>query len=149
MIELTNEAIDTQRVLSQVQSGATGAVTLFLGTTREFTDGRQTAMLDYDCYPEMARTQLEQLEQEARSRWPIHHCAIVHRLGRVELGEASVAVAVSTPHRRAAFEAAQWLIDQLKLTVPIWKREAFADGTSEWVHPGVPGNVGTAENGEA
>ena len=83
----------------------------------------------------MAEAKLAELEAEARRRWPIVECAIVHRLGHLELGEASVAVAVSTPHRRDAFEAGGWLIDRLKEVVPIWKKENWADGTSQWVHP--------------
>jgi molybdopterin synthase catalytic subunit len=105
--------------------------------TREHTDGRQTESLDYECYPEMAKRKLEELEAEASGRWPLVECAIVHRLGHLEIGEASVAVAVSSPHRQAAFEAGQWLIDTLKESVPIWKRENWADGTTEWVHPGL------------
>ncbi len=99
------------------------------------TGGRRTVSLDYEAYPEMARKKMEELEAEARRRWPILECAIVHRLGRLEIGEASVAVAVSSAHRQAAFAAGQWLIDTLKEVVPIWKRENWADGTTEWVHP--------------
>ena len=80
---------------------------------------------------------MAELEAEARQRWPVVECVIVHRLGRIELGEASVAVAVSTPHRRDAFEAGQWLIDTLKVVVPVWKQEHWSDGTTEWVHPGL------------
>ena len=110
---------------------------LFLGTTRELTAGRQTVALDYEAYREMAERQLAELEAEARRRWPVIECIIVHRLGRVPPTEASVAIAVSTPHRRDAFAAGQWLIDSLKRDVPIWKREQWADGTTEWVHPGM------------
>jgi molybdopterin synthase catalytic subunit len=135
MIALTNEHIDVLAALSAVQSPAAGAVVVFLGTTRQVTNGRQTTSLDYECYPEMAERKLAELETQARSRWSIIECAIVHRLGRVEIGEASVAVAVSSAHRQAAFEAGQWLIDTLKEVVPIWKCEHWADGTTEWVHP--------------
>ena len=137
MIDITREPIDPAAVLAVVQSPAAGAVTLFLGTTREFTKGRQTASLSYECYEDMARQKLAELEQQARERWPLVECAIVHRIGTVALGEASVAIAVSTPHRAAAFEAGQWLIDTLKQVVPIWKEEQWADGTREWVHPGL------------
>jgi len=137
MISLTDQPIDSNGVLSSVASNDAGAVVLFLGTTREFTRGRQTASLDYECYPEMAEKKLAQLEAEARQRWPLTGCAIVHRLGRLELGEASIAIAVSSPHRKVAFEAGQWLIDTIKEVVPIWKQENWADGTSEWVHPGM------------
>jgi molybdopterin synthase catalytic subunit len=135
MITLTENAIDTASVLAAVQSSAAGAVVLFLGTTRGVTHGRHTAWLDYQCYPEMTRRKFEELEATARKRWPIIECMIVHRLGRVEVGEASVAVAVSSAHRQPAFEAGQWLIDTLKTVVPIWKCEHWSDGTSEWVHP--------------
>lgn len=138
MISLTNEPIDSAALLTQVTSPEAGAVVLFLGTVRKHTHGRETLALDYDCYPEMARRKLEELEQEARRRWTLVDCAIVHRLGRLELAEASVAVAVSSAHRRVAFEAGQWLIDTLKESVPIWKRENWADGSTEWVHPGIP-----------
>jgi molybdopterin synthase catalytic subunit len=136
---LTHDPIDVPALLDSVGSAQAGAVVLFLGTTREFTQGRQTASLDYECYPQMAEKKLAELEAEARRRWPIVECGIVHRLGRLELGEASVAIAVSTPHRRDAFEAGQWLIDTLKQVVPIWKKENWTDGTTEWVHPGVSG----------
>lgn len=137
VIAITELPIDSAAVLAEVSSDEAGAVVLFLGTTRQFTRGRETASLDYECYPEMARRKLAELETEARSRWPIVGCAIVHRVGHLELGEASVAVAVSTPHRRDAFEAGQWLIDTLKEVVPIWKKENWADGTADWVHPGM------------
>jgi molybdopterin synthase catalytic subunit len=85
----------------------------------------------------MAEAKMAELLEEARGRWPIVKAAIVHRLGRLELGDVSVAVAVSTPHRQQAFEAGKYLIDRLKEVVPIWKKENWADGTTEWVHPGV------------
>lgn len=137
MVDITTKPIDTDAVLRQVASDNAGAVVLFLGTTRALTDGRRTASLDYECYADMARDKLAELEIEARKRWPLEGCAIVHRVGHLELGEASVAVAVSTPHRQAAFDAGQWLIDTLKQVVPIWKRENWANGGSEWVHPGL------------
>jgi molybdopterin synthase catalytic subunit len=136
-IQLTDTPIDTQAVFSAVSTPAAGAVVLFLGTTREFTAGRQTTALDYEAYRPMAERNLSDLAEEARRRWPIEKVCIVHRLGHVPLGEASVAVAVSTPHRAAAFEAGQWLIDRLKETVPIWKKETWSDGGTEWVHPGM------------
>jgi len=137
MIEITDRAIEPAVVIERVASTKAGAVVLFLGTTREFTDGRRTESLDYECYREMAEQKLAQLESQACCRWPLVGCAIVHRIGHLELGEASVAIAVSSPHRQAAFEAGQWLIDTLKQVVPIWKKENWADGTSQWVHPGM------------
>lgn len=136
MIQLTHQPIDTTAVLADVTSARAGAVVLFVGTTREMTGGRRTESLDYECYPEMAERKLVELEAEARRQWPLVECAIVHRLGHVELGEASIAIAVSSPHRDAAFAAGKWLIDTIKQVVPIWKRENWADGATEWVHPG-------------
>jgi molybdopterin synthase catalytic subunit len=136
MIQLTDAPIDSAAILAAVNSPSAGAVVLFLGTARQWTGERETLRLDYECYPDMARQKLEELEAEARRRWPLVECALVHRVGRIELGEASVAVAVSAPHRDAAFEAGKWLIDTLKEVVPIWKQEHWADGATEWVHPG-------------
>jgi molybdopterin synthase catalytic subunit len=135
MIELTKQPIDAGALLASASRPDAGAVVLFLGTTRELTNGRRTAALDYEAYDEMAERKLAELEAEARRRWPLAECAIVHRLGRVPLAEASVAIAVSTPHRADAFAAGQWLIDSIKRDVPIWKQEHWTDGTSEWVHP--------------
>jgi molybdopterin synthase catalytic subunit len=135
MIELTSQAINTASILDRVQTAAAGAVVLFLGTTRDMTGGRRTESLDYECYPEMAERKLAELEAEARSRWPITECCVVHRLGHLLPGEVSVAVAVSTPHRSDAFAAGHWLIDTIKTEVPIWKRENWADGATDWVHP--------------
>ncbi len=137
MIQLNHDPIDSSEVLESVQSPEAGAVVLFLGTTREFTAGRQTESLDYESYGEMALGKLEELEQQARQRWSLTEVTIVHRLGHLGIGEASVAIAVSAPHRKDAFTAGQWLIDTLKEIVPIWKKENWADGTSEWVHPGM------------
>jgi molybdopterin synthase catalytic subunit len=135
MTELTDKKIDTAALLDRVQSPAAGAVVLFLGTTREITAGRGTESLDYEAYPEMAARKLAELESEARRRWPVIECCVVHRLGHLLPGEASVAVAVSTAHRDDAFNAGRWLIDTIKQEVPIWKRENWTDGTTDWVHP--------------
>jgi len=136
MIQLTHEPIDFAALTESVRSNQAGAVVLFLGTVREMTGERRTVALDYDGYGPMAEAKLAELETEARSRWPILHAALVHRLGHLELGDVSVAVAVSTPHRHQAFEAGRFLIDRLKEVVPIWKKENWADGRTEWVHPG-------------
>lgn len=119
-----------------VRSSQAGGVVIFLGTVREMTAGRQTIALDYEAFSEMAEAKLAELEAEAREKWPIVEAALVHRLGHLELGDVSVAVAVSTPHRGDAFEAARFLIDRLKEVVPIWKKENWSDGTTEWIHPG-------------
>jgi molybdopterin synthase catalytic subunit len=140
MIHLTDQPIDTAALVDRARHPAAGAIVLFLGTTRKLTDGRQTVALSYEAYHEMAERRLAELENEARRRWPVIECIIEHRLGTVPPTESSVAVVVSTPHRADAFAAGQWLIDSLKADVPIWKREQWADGTSEWVHPGVSPN---------
>lgn len=137
MIELTSLPIDPAAVVDRARHPQAGAVVLFLGTTRELTGDRQTIALDYEAYPALAERRMAELEAEARRRWPVIECIMTHRLGRVPPTEASVAIAVSTPHRADAFAAGQWLIDSLKQDVPIWKREQWADGTSEWVHPGL------------
>jgi molybdopterin synthase catalytic subunit len=137
-IQLTDAAIDCSAVLESARTPQAGAVVLFLGTVREFTAGRQTTHLHYDAYRPMAETQLQALVEEAAARWPILKATIVHRLGRLDLGEVSVAVAVSSPHRPDAFEAGRYLIDRLKEVVPIWKQEHWRDGGVEWVHPDSP-----------
>jgi molybdopterin synthase catalytic subunit len=139
MIEITERPIDHAALTEQVRSHQAGAVCTFLGTVREMTGNRQTVALEYEAYPEMALKKLAELEAQARARWPILEAAIVHRVGRLDLGEISVVVAVSCPHRGDAFDACRWLIDTLKEVVPIWKRERWADGTEEWVHPGLGG----------
>ena len=138
MIELTHDPIDTAVLLDRARHPEAGAIVLFLGTTRELTAGKRTVALSYETYHEMAERRLAELEAAARRRWPVLECFITHRLGGVPATEASVAIVVSTPHRADAFAAGQWLIDELKKDVPIWKREQWADGTAEWVHPGLP-----------
>jgi molybdopterin synthase catalytic subunit len=137
MVEITTDPIDQASIVDRVRSHQAGAVCSFLGTVRELTGDRRTSLLEYEAYPEMALAKLAKLENEARERWPILESALVHRVGRLDLGEISVIVAVSCPHRGDSFEACRWLIDRLKEEVPIWKREVWADGTEEWVHPGM------------
>ncbi len=137
MIAITTDPIDPAALTEHVRSPLAGAVCLFLGTVRELTGAKRTAALEYEAYPEMARRKLGELVDEARGRWPLVEAAIVHRVGPLALGEIAVAVAVSSPHRAEAFEACQWLMDTIKQVVPIWKRERWADGTEEWVHPGL------------
>ena len=137
MVLLTPNPIDHAALTEQVRSHRAGAVVTFLGTVREFTEGRQTASLDYEAYSEMAEQTMRQVEQEARERWPITECVVVHRTGRLELGDVSVAIAVSCPHRAEAFETCRYLIDRIKELAPIWKRENWAGGQSTWVHPGM------------
>lgn len=135
MISITNDPIDYQELTESVRSTQSGAVVLFLGTVREMTDGRRTRSLEYEAYPQMAEAKLAELEAMARLKWPIDRVGIIHRVGCLELGEITVAIAVSCPHRKQAFEAGQFLIDELKVSVPIWKQETWHDGSTEWIHP--------------
>lgn len=135
MVRLTHEVIDYQSLVERVRRNDCGGVVAFLGTVRDLTDARVTVALDYEAYPAMAEKKMTQIEEETRSRWPVGEIALEHRLGRLEVGEVSVAVAVSCPHRHQAFEACRFAIDRLKELVPIWKKENWADGSTEWVHP--------------
>ena len=136
MISIVHDPIDSDEVIQSVGSNHAGAVLLFLGTTRQFTGEKETTALDYDCYEEMAIKQMTLIADQAKEKWSLEAVAITHRVGHLELGEASVAIAVSSAHREAAFEAGKWLIDTLKEVVPIWKKENWSDGTTEWVHHG-------------
>jgi molybdopterin synthase catalytic subunit len=137
LIRLTREPIDYAVLTESVRRPGCGGVVLFLGTVRDLTGARVTEALEYEAYPGMAERKLEEIEREARGRWPVGEIAVVHRLGRLAVGEVSVAVAVSCPHRAEAFEACRYTIDRLKQIVPIWKKENRPDGSSEWVHPDV------------
>jgi molybdopterin synthase catalytic subunit len=135
MLYLTREPIDYQALTESVRSPHCGAVALFLGTVRDLTGDQVTVFLDYDAYPPMAERKLAEIEAEVRQRWPIEKIAMVHRLGRLGVGEISVAVAVGCPHRTDAFAACRYAIDTLKELVPIWKKENAPDGSADWVHP--------------
>ncbi|MBY0229747.1 MAG: molybdenum cofactor biosynthesis protein MoaE [Gemmataceae bacterium] len=136
MARLTQDPIDYARLAESVRSASCGGVVLFLGTVRDLTGDSRTASLDYEAYPGMAEAKLDEVEAELRQRWPMAGgVAIVHRLGRLEVGDVAVAVAVACPHRAEAFDACRWAIDRLKQAVPIWKRDNRPDGSSEWSHP--------------
>ncbi len=136
MIRLTRERIDYHRLTEQVRGAHCGAVVTFLGTVRDLTGDRVTVALEYDAYPAMATRIMQEIEDDVRRHWPVGEIAMEHRLGRLEVGEISVAVAVSSPHRGDAFEACRYAMDRLKELVPIWKQEHGPDGLTEWVHPG-------------
>ena len=138
MIALTREPIDSAAVLAAMSDPQCGAVVLFLGTVRESTGPHRTAFLEYDAYGPMAEKELRGVAARARERWPVRGVGIVHRLGKLAVGETAVAVAVSAPHRAEAFEAAAWIMDTVKELVPIWKRENAPDGSADWMHEGPP-----------
>jgi molybdopterin synthase catalytic subunit len=136
MVKLTNESIDYGPLAEAVRRPECGGVVLFLGTVRDLTEGRETVALDYEAYAEMAEKKMAEIEAEIRRSWPVGDMIMVHRLGRLQISDISVAVAVSCPHRGEAFAACRQAIDLLKATVPIWKRENWSDGSTQWVHPG-------------
>jgi molybdopterin synthase catalytic subunit len=125
---IVREKIDTQSVLDKIKQPADGAAVVFEGVVRDHTRDRRTVFLHYEAYEEMALKQMDSLAQQALQQFPIRDVALVHRLGRLEIGETSVLIVVASAHRAAAFEACRWLIDTLKRTVPIWKKEYFEDG---------------------
>ncbi len=133
MAELTHGPIDVAPLLAAAAQPACGAINLFLGTTRDHHDGRAVLKLAYEAHETMAREALSALERAACERFGLAHCRVVHRLGEVPVTEASVAVVVASGHRAEAFEASRWIMDELKRTVPIWKKEFFADGDARWV----------------
>lgn len=127
-VELTREGIDRDALVAKLKQPADGAAVVFDGIVRDNTRGRKTLYLDYEAYEEMALDQMRKLAREAAERFAIDRVAVVHRLGRLEIGESSIVIVVTSAHRAAAFDACRWLIDTLKRTVPIWKKEHFADG---------------------
>ncbi len=134
-IEILDTPLIVEPVLRFVTDARAGGIDIFLGTTRaeQSAEGRELIALDYEAYSEMALARLALLAERARQRWPIIKLAILHRVGRVAVAEASVVIAVACPHRAQAFEACRWLIDELKMDVPIWKKEIWANGTGTWV----------------
>src|ERR1041385_2486781 len=131
--ELTTEAIDVGQVARRVVLPECGATVTLDGYAREWTRGKRTLYLVYEAYDSMALTEMQRLGAEAHKQFDIAHLGIVHRTGRLEIGETSVVIAASAPHRQAAFQACEWAIRELKRTVPIWKKEVFENGEEEWV----------------
>lgn len=130
--ELTTEPLDVGEIARRVVPEECGAVVTLDGFVRRFTNGRETLFLEYEAYKPMAIKEMEKLGAAAREKFDIAHVGIVHRLGKLEIGETSVVISVAAPHRRAAFEACEWIIKELKHTVPIWKKEIYADGET-WI----------------
>ena len=132
MFRVTNGPIDLQELVDYVGDPEAGAIATFIGTTRNNNEGRKVIALDYEAYPEMAEKELARIGEDAKTKWPICRMAIVHRLGSVQITEASVIIAVSAGHRDAAFAACRFAIEEIKKTVPIWKKEVY-EGGEVWI----------------
>ena len=127
-VEILDSVLPAAEVMEAIKAGADGAVCVFDGIVRNNTRGRQTLHLDYEAYREMALTQMQGLAEQAVTNFGVRDVALLHRLGRLQVGESSVLIVVASAHRGAAFDACRWLIDTLKKQVPIWKKETFVDG---------------------
>ena len=135
--QLTSEPLDPQRLVAAIRKDESGAVALFYGVARNHSDGRPVLALEYEAYPALAEKKLRSVAEEVRTRWPITGIGILHRTGRLAIGETSLLVAVSAAHRQEAFQACHYAVDRIKETVPIWKKEVWEDGDGAWVdgHP--------------
>ena len=131
-IQITREPLDRNTLVAFVTDPGAGGIVIFEGVVRDNARGKQVRYLEYDVYPEMAVQQIREILVEAERRWHVDRVAVAHRIGRLEIGEASVIIVVATPHRAEAFEACRYIIDTLKTTVPIWKKEVAMNG-EEWV----------------
>jgi molybdopterin synthase catalytic subunit len=132
LIRITADPLDPQPFIEHVRRDESGALALFLGVVRNHNLGRRVLHLEYDAYPQMAEKKLRQVIEEIMSRWPITDIAIAHRTGRLEIGETSLLVAVSSPHRHEAFEACQHAVNRIKEVAPIWKKEVW-EGGEAWI----------------
>lgn len=136
MFQIVEEEISLPSVLQAVEDESTGAVVIFLGRVRDRTAGRRVLALEYEAYREMAERKLAEIGEEVQGRWALGKVAIVHRVGRLGVGEVSVVIAVAAPHRREAFEACRHTIDRVKEVVPIWKKEIYEGGKMKWTTNG-------------
>lgn len=145
MFAITHEVLDPVPLVEAVRRDESGAVALFYGVVRNENMGRNVRYLEYDVYPEMAVKKMREVADEVRAKYPITGIGVLHRVGRLEIGETSLLVAVSSAHRVAAFEACHFAVDRIKQVVPIWKKEVWDDG-EEWIEGHVPGSE-LAESG--
>ncbi len=132
LIQITHEPLDRNALVAAITHPSVGGIVVFEGIVRDNARGKQVRYLEYDVYPEMAIQQIRAIITEAEKRWGVNRIAVAHRIGRLEIGETSVVVVVATPHRAEAFDACRYIIDTLKTTVPIWKKEVATTG-EEWV----------------
>jgi molybdopterin synthase catalytic subunit len=131
--EVTDAPIDVADALARVAASGNGAQTLFLGVVRDLHEGKPVVGMSYDCFTPLARKVLGEIAAEAAQRWPGVRVAVIHRVGRLDVGEASVAIAIGSPHRAPSYEASRYVIEELKARTPIWKQEHHPDGSSEWL----------------
>jgi molybdopterin synthase catalytic subunit len=139
---VTEDPIDPAALLTGAATPSDGAVLLFLGVVRDHNEGRDVGHLEYQAYVPMAEKVMREIVDEASARWSTGPISVVHRVGMLEIGEASVAIAVAAPHRGDAYEASRYVIDEIKKRVPVWKREGYLDGAKEWVPGTTPVAVG-------
>jgi molybdopterin synthase catalytic subunit len=148
LCEIVHSPIRAAEIVAALKSPSDGAVATFDGIVRNESGGRETLYLEYEAYEPMALKKMRAIAEQAQKQFPVHRIAIVHRLGRMEIGETSVLIAVCSPHRAAAFDACRFAIDTLKTTVPIWKKEFFRDG-AVWVEGAVPSTKPFAPSSES
>jgi len=132
LIRVTDQVLRPQEAIAAVESPASGAINLFLGVVRDNNLGRSVGYLEYDAYPAMAERVMTELAEEAKERFGLEDCAVLHRTGRLEIGETSLVVAVASGHRAESFEAGHWLVNEVKKKVPVWKKEVWDDGEA-WI----------------
>lgn len=144
---VTSDVIDPAEVLGRVGADAHGAALLFVGVVRDHADGRAVTGMRYDAYVDMAQPELESIAREAAARLGTDKLFVVHRIGELDIGEVSVAIAASSPHRAESFDATRYVIEEIKKRVPIWKKEHYADGADEWVAGVVPPGTGASSQG--
>lgn len=132
MYKIIDKEIDINEIINMVKNPKAGAIVTFIGTTRDFSRGKKVLSLEYDAYVIMAERKLREIGEEIKKKWDIENIAIVHRIGKLYIGEASVGIAVSSAHRKEAFEACHYAIDRLKEIVPIWKKEVY-EGKEVWI----------------
>jgi molybdopterin synthase catalytic subunit len=140
-VSIQEAPIDAANAFAFLQEQRAGALDIFVGTTRQFTGDKETQKLYYECYEPMALSEINRVVEEAMNQWELFKVVVIHRIGEVPLGEASVVIGVATAHRDAAFASCRFLIDTLKKQVPIWKREFYRNGEEEWVEGQLPDGI--------
>lgn len=133
MLEITSNPVEVQLAIDRVKKSNHGAVVTFVGSVRENSEGKRVLYLEYEAYREMAEEKLEEISKEIQNRWGITDLDIIHRVGRIEVGDTAIVIAVGSAHRLEAFRACQYAIDRIKEIVPIWKKEFYEDGSSTWI----------------